>query len=133
MFRTALTAFAVYGLSFGVGAVLAPDLVYSMFGGGFPDEFTRTIARAHGSLAVGFGVLAWLARGVVAADAQRALVIGIVVELVVSGAAVAAGALNGVGNALVWGIVIWHALLAPFFVFAYLRDRRPLAAQAARM
>ena len=63
MFRTALTAFALYGLGFGVGAVLAPDLIYPIFGGGFPDEFTRTIARAHGSLAVGFGVLAWLARG----------------------------------------------------------------------
>ena len=68
-----------------------------------------------------------------AADAQRALVIGITVELVVSGAAVAVGALNGAGNALVWAIVVWHALLAPYFVFAYLRDRRRLAAQSARM
>lgn len=132
MFRTALTAFAVYGLGFGVGAVLAPDLIYPILGGSFPDEFTRTIARAQGSLAIGFGVLAWLARGVVAADAQRALVIGIVVELVVSGAVVAAGALNGAGNGLVWVIVVWHALLAPFFIFAYLRDRRLPAPQAAR-
>lgn len=124
-------AFAVYGLGFGVGAVLVPDLIYPIFGGGFPDEFTRTIARAHGSLAVGFGVLAWLARGVVAADAQRALVVGIAVELALSGAAVAAGALNGAGNALVWGIVVWHALLAPYLVVAYQRDRRRPAAQPA--
>lgn len=117
MFQTAMSVLAGYAIAFGVPALLAPDLVYSIFDGSFPDEFTRTVARDHASLALGLGVIAWLARRVTAADARRAIAIGAAVGLALAGVSVAIGILNGAANALAWAIVLTHFALAAWLVF----------------
>ena len=130
MFRTGMTVVALYAIGFGVPASLAPDLVYGLFGGGFPDDFTRAIARLHASVAVGLGSIAWLARGVVAADGQRAVALGGAVGLGLVGAWQAVAAANGVGNALVWGSAATHAVLAAWLVFTQIAARRTFEAPA---
>lgn len=127
MFTTAMTVFAAYAVGFGVPAILAPDLVYSIFGGRFADEFARTVARDHAGLAVGLGLIAWLARHVQAADARRAIATGSAVANALVGVSVAFGTLNGAANALAWAIVASHGAFTVWLLYVLRTSRGGVA------
>jgi hypothetical protein len=119
-------------LSFGIGFVLVPEFVGSIFGI-LLDEDGVMIARFFGALLVTVGIWFFLMRETQDAATIRAMLTGyltgLVIGLINALTATLAGTMNGLG----WLIVLLYgslALGATFFLFA--RSARQSAPTSAR-
>lgn len=121
-FRTLLVIKALVCLVFGVFLLAAPATLVGLLGGtlGPAGMFT---AREYGAALIGTLLLTWLARGVAAPDARRAILldllvydaIGVIITLMV--------VLSGVLNALGWGIVVVYGFFAVGSVYVLAGER----------
>lgn len=119
-YRNLLTIAAILGFLFGLGFVLMPGTLTSLYNVQLAPAGIL-IAQLYGGTLLGFGLLNWLARGFGEEAAQQAVLtanlagdaLGFIFSLL--------GQLGGVPevNALGWSTVVIYLLLA--LGFAYLR------------
>jgi len=120
--RMLLTVGAVVGLMFGLGLLLAPRLLLSVYGLS-TDGTGELLARLFGVEFIGFNVATWVARdsdprakGSAARVILRAHLISETIGALVS----AVAASQGLGNPLFWSVVAIYAILAAAFLWAEL-------------
>ena len=121
---TLMVVNALVAAVFGVGFVVVPGQVMSLYGTEVTPQL-QYVAQLFGAALLGFAVLTWTARNALDSDARRAIVlalfvgdgIGFVVSLI--------GQLGGVMNALGWSTVVIYLLLA--LGFAYFCFAQPKA------
>lgn len=116
--RTAFMVNTIVGFVFGVGFVLVPGLVLSIFGVAY-DHGTILVGQLFGGALIALSVITWFARESSESRLVRAILMGLlsfdVIGVVVSVLAV----LGGVMNALGWFIVaifIFEALPRIYFL-----------------
>ncbi len=112
----------------GIGLAL-PDLLAGAFGLQL-DAAGVVLARLASASYLGFGVLSWLARGVVDAPALRAITIGNGAAWGLSAAVVSVALLSGLGSAAAWALVALQVGFTIAWVLAYMgvADRSATAA-----
>lgn len=123
--RVLLTANAVVGLAFGLGLLLVPALLLSLFGLR-TDTTGLLLARLFGVELIGAGVIAWIAREAdpyPTGSAPRAVVLGHLVSETIGALAGATAATQGLGNPLFWSVVAIYAIFAAAFLWAALALR----------
>lgn len=124
--RNLLTVAAIIAFAFGLGFVLIPGQLTSLYnitlnpGGLF-------IGQLFGAALIGFGVLNWFARGVQDSQALRAIVLANLIGDGVGFVFALIGQINGVGgvNQLGWSTVAIYLLLT--LAFAYFQFIKPSA------
>jgi hypothetical protein len=105
---------------FGIGFVLIPEAVMSLYGVGL-DAGGVYMTRLFGAAFLLLGILLWSARKDPGSQALRAIVLGVFIGDVIGFIASLLGQLSGVPNALGWSVVALYLLLAlgfGFFLFA---------------
>jgi len=117
---TLMAAKAIIVIFFGVGFVLIPEAVMSLYGVGLnPGGVYMT--RLFGAAFILLGILLWSARKDPGSQALRAIVLGVFIGDVIGFIASLLGQLSGVSNALGWSVVALYLLLAlgfGYFQFA---------------
>ena len=113
---------AVVALLYGIGLVLLPSTVLSLYGV-TPGPAVNLASQLFGVELLHVGLICWFARNVSDSPAQRAIIlaslIGQVIGLVVS----VMGTLSGVFNAVGWSAVAIYLLLG--LGYAYLQFMKP--------
>ena len=120
-YRTILTVAAILSFLFGIGFVLMPGQLVTLYNVAL-DDAGRYIAQLYGATLLGFGLLNWFARDFDGGSVQRAVLtantltaaLGFVFSLI--------GQLGGVPevNALGWSTVGLYLLLALGFGYTRL-------------
>ena len=128
--RTLLAVYAVLIAIGGLFWLLAPAQFLGMYGIDAPEYVAVLLGRFAGSMAVSFGVMAWLARDMPASPARDTLVIGITLANALGFAVCLPGALSGVFNASAWVPVISYAVFTGLFVVVARPDVMLRAAMA---
>ena len=111
----------VYAL-FGIGFLLVPGPVLSLYGGMSMEPFTENL---FGAMLIGFAVLNWFARNATEGPALRAIVLANLVANTLVFILTLLQQLSGFVNALGWASVVISLLLA--LGFAYSLFRKPSA------
>lgn len=101
---------------FGLGFVLAPDAMVNPLGVTL-DEIGIVFARLFGSAILSFAVLLWFARKSDNAEFRLGVVTSMSVFYVMSAVLLFIAELNGVVNAIGWGVVVLHGMLALWFYY----------------
>ncbi len=110
----------VYGISF----VLIPATVLSLYGvTQGPGEIL--MGQYFGVALIGIGALTWFARNVADSEAQRAIILAMLISNVVGLIVSVLGTLSGVMNAVGWSAVGIYLLLA--LGYAYFQFIKPSA------
>jgi hypothetical protein len=109
--RTFFIIAAFAALSFGVGFVLVPEFVGSIFGINF-DADGAMIARFFGALLITVGVWFFMMRGTEDAAAARAMLTGYLIGLVIGVFNALTSTLAGTMNSFGWLIVLMYGGLA---------------------
>ncbi len=109
--RTLLMIAAVIAIVFGVGFVVVPGSLLSVYGVTL-DQAGTLIARLFGAALIGLAVLDWFARNVTDPEAQRAVVLANLVTDGLGFVVILIGQLAGVANDLNWSTVVIYLLLA---------------------
>jgi hypothetical protein len=128
-FRTLLVIKASVCLVFGAGVLLAPRSLFEILGtalgagGTFP-------AREYGAAMIGTLLLTWFAKGVMARDARRAILLDLLVYDAIGVVITLVGVLAGVLNVLGWGIVVVYLFFAVGSGYLLLRERPSRAVEA---
>jgi len=111
---------AIVALPFGVGAVLAPKPLLSLYGAALDSAGSLTMQFAGVPL-IGIGLLTWLARNAAESETRRAIVLALLIADIVGFIVALLGQLSGVLNELGWSTVGIYLLLAlgyGYFQFA---------------
>lgn len=120
-------AAVLYGV-FGLGLLLAPAPFMSMYGVAL-DAGGAMMARILGSALSSLALMFWLYRGYPAHSLRPVMATGLLYNLV-DLAVVFVAVLDGVMNAMGWGPVALHVLLAGGFGYLSMRNE-PVGAPAA--
>ncbi|MBI3733144.1 MAG: hypothetical protein HY259_06760 [Chloroflexi bacterium] len=121
--RNLLTVSSILGLLFGLGAVLAPGPVTSLYGANLNLSGT-VVAQFYGAALIGLGTLGWLARDFTDAQALRAVVLSSLIADTIGFLVALLGQLAGGANSLGWSTVVIYLLLA--LGFAYFQFVKPI-------
>ena len=113
---------AVIALVYGIGAVLVPGTVLTMYGM-TPNPGMLLIGQFFGVALIGIGLVTWLARNVVDSAAQRAIILGLLISDVVGVIVALLGTLSGVMNAVGWSSVVIYLVLT--LGYAYFQFMKP--------
>lgn len=119
-FATFMTLYAVVSIVFGLGFVLIPGPLLSIYGV-TPDLSFRYIGHLFGAALVSLAVLAWSARSTVSAEARKMAVLSLLVGEVVGLILAIVGQLSGAMNVLGWSVVLVYLVLViglAYFYFA---------------
>ncbi len=101
---------AVIALIFGIGFVLLPGVMFSIYGiAGSPASYLGF--RLFGSVLIGIGLLTWLLKDGTNWDAVRALLLSVAVGNVVGLLLVFFATINGTLGAMGWSAVLIYLLL----------------------
>ena len=120
-FSTLMFVGAVVTLVFGLGFILMPAQVLSLYGVTL-DPSGQFVGRYLGSSFLGIAVLAWLARNAPASETRRAIVSALFVTTVLGFVVALYDKFAGPGNALVWSTVVIYLLFAVGFgYFAFFK------------
>jgi hypothetical protein len=106
---------AVVTFVFGLGFVLLPEQLLSIYGVNKLDPAGILIGRLFGAALLGYGALYWFARDAEDSEARRAMLIGGFVSAAVGFVAFLLAQLGGVVNGLGWVNVAIYLLLAVGF------------------
>ena len=118
---------AVVAALFGLGFMLIPDSVMSIFGVQINDS-ERFICRYLGSALFGIAVTWWVLRAVKTLDEALIGVAFGAATLSLTGFVIGLwDAISGTGNGLVWIIPVIYILLSIGFVYAYLSRMKKAA------
>lgn len=108
---TYMTIAAIIAFIFGVGFILVPAQVMSIYGVTLQAD-NQFVARYLGAAYIGVAFLAWLSRNAAPSEARNGILSGIFVLTVLGLAVGIYDALAGAGNSLVWLNVVLFLLLA---------------------
>lgn len=111
---------AITAIIFGVGSVLAPQVLVSLFGATL-NPAGMLMMRYGGAWLIGIGLVAWFARNAVDSEARRAIVLAFLICYSIAFIVALISQLAAVLNAFGWGTVALNLLLAlgyGYFQFA---------------
>ncbi|HUV91732.1 MAG TPA: hypothetical protein VMV80_01470 [Anaerolineales bacterium] len=111
---------AITAIIFGVGSVLAPQMIVSLFGATL-NPAGMLMMRYGGAWLIGIGLLAWFVRNAVDSEARRAIVLAFLICYSIAFIVALISQLAAVLNAFGWGTVALNLLLAlgyGYFQFA---------------
>lgn len=108
-FRTLLISKAVLCLLFGLFLLGAPGVLFGLLGGDL-NSAGMFAAREYGAALIGALLLMWLAKDVMALDAQRAILLYLLVYDAIGVIITLAAIFSGTLNALGWGVVAVYLL-----------------------
>ena len=113
---------AVVALLYGVGLVLLPSTVLSLYGV-TPGPAVNLASQLFGVELLHVGLICWFARNVSDGPAQRAIIIASLIGQVIGLVVALMGTLSGVFNAVGWSAVAIYLLLS--LGYAYLQFMKP--------
>ena len=114
----------VVALVYGIILVLTPATMLSLYGiTQGPGE--KLMGQYFGSALIAIGLLSWLARNVADSEAQRAIILALLISDVVGVIVSILGTVSGVMSAVGWSAVGIYLLLA--LGFAYFQFAKPSA------
>ena len=102
---------AITAIIFGVGSVLAPQVLVSLFGATL-NPAGMLMMRYGGAWLIGIGLVAWFARNAVDSEARRAIVLAFLICYSIAFIVALISQLAAVLNAFGWGTVALNLLLA---------------------
>ena len=115
---------AIVGLVYGISFVLVPATVLSLYG--MTQGTSEALAgQFFGVALIAIGLLTWFARNVADSEAQRAIILALLISDVVGTIVAVLGTLSGVMNAVGWSAVGIYLLLA--LGYAYFQFMKPSA------
>lgn len=116
---------AIVALFFGLGLVLAPGRLVSLYGAQL-DEAGIYVARLLGAEFLSYAVLTWFARDSEESEARRAILFALVTSFGVGFIVALGSQLSGVTNALGWFTVVVYLLFAlGYGYFQFLKPGTP--------
>jgi hypothetical protein len=121
-FSNLLLVNAVVALVYGVGLVLLPATLLSMYGV-TPGPAVNLASQLFGVELLHVGLICWFARNVSDGPAQRALIVASLIGQVFGLIVALMGTLSGVFNAVGWSAVAIYLLLG--LGYAYLQFMKP--------
>ena len=119
-FNTFMIIYAIVSLLFGIGFVLAPGLVLSVYGADADLSF-RYIGQLFGAALISLGVLSWSVRSAGDSDVRKAVLSSLLVGEVIGFVLAVIGQITGALNVLGWSVVFVYLLLSAglaYFRFA---------------
>ncbi len=115
---------AIVALVYGISFVLAPTKVLSLYG--MTQGTSEALAGQYFGVAlIAIGLLTWLARSVTDSDAQRAIILALLISDVIGVIVSVLGTVSGVMNAVGWSAVGIYLLLG--LGYAYFQFMKPSA------
>lgn len=120
--KTLLVFNAIVALVYGVGFVLVPATVLTLYGATVSPS-ANLVGQLFGVTLIGVGLICWLARNVTDPGSQRAIVLAQLIATVIGAIVAVMGTISGVANAVGWSAVVIYLLLAlgyAYFQFAKL-------------
>jgi hypothetical protein len=122
--KTLLVLNAVASLVFGVGFVLIPAFVVSIYG--LTQGPTEILAgRYFGAALIVVGLLCWFARDVTDALARRAIILGVLIGDVIGVVVSVQGTLSGVMNKAGWSTVGIYLFFVLGFAYVLMKESSP--------
>ena len=115
---------AVIALAFGIGFVLVPGTMGTLYGM-TPGPDVNLIGQFFGVELIAVGLLCWLARDVSDSAAQHAMILAFLIAEVIGLIVSIMGTLAGVFNAVGWSAVAIYLVLS--LGFAYFQFMKPSA------
>ena len=115
---------AVIALVFGIGFVLVPGTMGTLYGM-TPGPEVNLAGQFFGVELIAVGLLCWLARNVSDSAAQRAMILAFLIADVIGLIVSIMGTLSGVFNAVGWSAVVIYLVLS--LGFAYFQFMKPSA------
>lgn len=115
---------AVIALAFGIGFVLVPAIVLTLYGI-TPGPAVNLAGQYFGVELIAVGLLCWLARNVSDSTAQRAIILAFLIADVIGLIVSIMGTLSGVFNAVGWSAVAIYLVLS--LGYAYFQFMKPSA------
>ncbi len=119
---TLLVFNAIVALVYGVGFVLVPATVLTLYGATVSPS-ANLVGQLFGVTLIGIGLICWLARNVTDPGAQRAIVLAQLIATVIGAIVAVMGTISGVMNAVGWSAVVIYLLLA--LGYAYFQFAKP--------
>lgn len=107
---------------FGIGCVLAPQMLVNLFGSTL-NPAGALMMQYGGAWLIGIGLLAWFARNSADSEARRAIVLAYLICYSIAFIVALLAQLNNVLNALGWGTVALNLVLAAGY--GYFQFSRP--------
>ena len=115
---------AIVALIYGIGFVLVPTTVLSLYG--MTQGTSEALAgQFFGVALIAIGLLTWFARNVTDSDSQRAIILSLLISDVIGVIVAVLGTVNGVMNAFGWSAVLIYLILA--LGYAYFQFFKPNA------
>jgi len=122
--RSLLVINTIVSLVYGIILVLTPATMLSLHGvTQGPGE--KLMGQYFGSALIAIGLLSWLARNVADSEAQRAIILALLISDVIGLIVSVLGTVSGVMSAFGWSAVGIYLLLA--LGFAYFQFMKPSA------
>ena len=115
---------AVIALVFGIGFVLVPGAMGTLYGM-TPGPEVNLAGQFFGVELIAVGLLCWLARNVSDSAAQRAMILAFLIADVIGLIVSIMGTLSGVFNAVGWSAVVIYLVLS--LGYAYFQFMKPSA------
>lgn len=117
-FKNLLILNAVVFTAFGVGYVLIPTTLLSLYRIG-TDPSAVLLAQAHGGVIVAIGLLPWLSREIADTAAHRAMQLSFMIAFAINTIIAVRSTVAGVMNSLGWSAVIIYLGLTAGYTYFY--------------
>jgi NAD/NADP transhydrogenase beta subunit len=115
---------AIVALVYGIAFVLVPTTVLGLYG--MTQGTSEALAgQFFGVTLIAIGLLTWFARKVTDSDAQRAIILSLLISDVIGVIVAVMGTVSGVMNSFGWSAVVIYLLLA--LGYAYFQFFKPSA------
>jgi len=122
--RNLLVISTIVCLVYGIILVLTPATMLSLHGIA-QDPGERLMAQYFGSALIAIGLLTWFARDVADSEAQRAIILALLISDVIGVIVAVLGTVSGVMSAVGWSAVGIYLMLS--LGFAYFQFMKPSA------
>ena len=121
--KTLFLAYMIVEAIFGIGVLFAPALLMGPMGVTL-DVTSATFARLLGTLILSIPILLFFARKSSSTEFKRGVVFSIFIYLLLSTILLLITQLNGLMNAMGWGIVILHLAFMIWFGYYQVNQRK---------
>jgi hypothetical protein len=102
---------AFLGVTFGLGFLLIPAQVMEMYGVG-SNKVVLYMNRMFGAAIIGLGGMSWMARGLPASKALRAVVLALFIYFTFGSISTLFFCLQGIANFMIWFTLGFHVPIA---------------------
>ena len=115
---------AVVCITLGAALLLAPGMLYSLFGASLNDV-GKFAAREYGAALMGTFLLTWYARNATDSKARRAIILDLFIYDAIGLVITLIAVFNGVMNFLGWSVVALYGLLAIGYGYFWFKNPSP--------